>query len=195
MTAGAAVPRLEFHFDGLGLAKWRDVIDAHAGPEPCRPGMTRGLDQPAREAMVAQVLGLDRVPTRTIFDYSGGAVYLRRYPLVGKLGRYANHAAYAGWIEQTLRAPLEVWRHVDPRRPNGGLRSYYLAAYLGPDGATSHLLICAVANRALINCFRLDGSGNADENRFGQMMHIGYEPIFPPLPLAKGAPFPAAPFK
>jgi hypothetical protein len=195
MRPAAAGARTEFTYEGLGQAKWREVIDAHAGPEPCRPGMTRGLDRPGREAMVARLLGLDRVAARTTVDFRGDGVILRRDPLVGKLGQYANHAAYAGWIEQTLRRPLEVWRHVDPRRPQRGMRSHYLAAYLGPDGVTSHLLICAVANRVLFNCFRLDGTGNADENRFGHMVHIGYKPIFPPLPLAKGAPFPAAPFR
>lgn len=176
------------------MGDWAEVIDAYAVVEPSRPIVVRGLSSAEREQLVTTTLGLDAASTRYVRDFRNRSVRLRAPSLPAKLASYANHAAYVGWIVPTLQRPLEVWRHPDPRNPHSGVRDYYLAGYLGPAGSTSHLLILAVAGDVLINCFRLDNRVNANNERFGDLMHVGYAPPQPPLPMMKGAPFPVAPF-
>lgn len=170
----------------------RRECSRYSGTESAAPNPWAA--RPDRELLVARTLGLDVRAERTLVDYTGRAVRLKASQLPRKLGKFANHTAYAGWIEPTLRSPLEVWQHADPRKPGSSVRRYYLAAYLSPAGATSHLLIAAVAGGVLFNCYRLDGANIADESRFGDLLHLGYAPIYPPLPSLKGAPFPVAPF-
>ena len=185
---------MELCYRGLGIADWREVVSAYATLEPSRPINLRGKSQQERQDIVAGLLRMAGPSHRSFMrDYNGERIHYD-YSLAVKLGRFANHAAYAAWIGPTLRAPLEVWRHCDPRNPNSSLRRYYLAAYFGPDGVTSHQLIVAVRDRVLFNAYRLDGIGNANEARFGDFLHVGYDPIYPPLPTLKGAPFPDAPF-
>jgi len=114
----------DFDYLGLDMGDWREVVNAYAKSEPCRPFVLRGTTEAQRIALVAKTLRLDSVRERTIVDYAGAAVRLQAASLPPKLGRYANHAAYAGWIESTLRDPLEVWRHRDPRKPGSSLRDY-----------------------------------------------------------------------
>lgn len=180
---------IEFCREGLGLADWHEVVNAFARPEPCRPFGLSGTTEEQREEIVAEALRRD---ARELRDYAGARVRFNPASLAKKLGRYANHAAYVGWIKETLRFPLEVWRHHDPVGPKQ-IRDHYLSAYLGPNGATSHIVI-ALTKGFIINAFRLDSVGNAEAKRFGDLLHVGYDPVSPPLPKAKGAPFPEAPF-
>jgi hypothetical protein len=180
---------VELCYEGLGLADWREVIDAFAKPEPCRPFDMSGTTEERREMIVADVLRLDAHELR---DYAGERVRLNPISLAKKLGKYANHGAYVRWIKESLRSPLEVWRHHDPRAPKQ-YRDHYFAAYVGPSGATSHLVV-SLTKGFIINAFRLDSVSNAQDKRFGDLLHVGYDPVYPPLPKAKGAPFPTAPF-
>lgn len=138
------------------------------------------------------VAGVLRRDARELRDYVGEPVRFNLASLASKLAKYANHAAYVAWIKETLRSPLEVWRHRDPHGPKQ-YRDHCFAAYLGPSGATSHLVI-SLARGFIINAFRLDSVSNVQEKRFGELFHVGYDPVYPPLPIAKGAPFPEAPF-
>ena len=181
-----------FEYRGLGMADWRDVVDAFAIPEPCRPLTIRELTPTNKVEQVTDALGLTAVATDTlIHDFEGRSFRVRR-PFVEKLSRFANHAAYAGWIASTMQQPLEVWEHADPRSADPRARRHYFAAYVGPSGATTHLVVAAIGE-VLLNGFRIDNVATANEKRFGTLLYVGYEPVYPPLPKAKGAPFPVAP--
>ncbi len=93
---------------GLGLADWDEVINAFARPEPCRPGVTRDLTSAQRGALVSAALGLPENGQIVLKNHAGLGIRLRGSQLIPKLARAANHAAYAGWIRETLRYPLEV---------------------------------------------------------------------------------------
>jgi len=172
------------------MANWRDVINAYAVPEPCRPFTTRGMTAVQLTARVSTELGLD-FGTRYVPDFEGRTFRLSQ-GLVKKLAKYANHAAYAGWVESTLLRPLEVWVRPDPHSNDMQPRRHYFGAYVGPGGVTSHLVVAAFGS-VVINGFRLDNVSTADSKRFGELLHLGYSPVEPPLPMAKGAPFPMAP--
>jgi len=181
-----------FEYRGLGMADWRDVVDAFAIPEPCRPFPTRGLTPTDKVARVERALGLTMVAaSSSVTDFEGRSFRVRA-PFVEKLARYANHAAYAGWIATTMQQPLEVWEHADPRADDHRPRRHYFAAYVGPSGATTHLVVAAVGD-VLLNRFRIENVSTANEKRFGRLLYVGYAPVYPPLPKAKGAPFPVAP--
>jgi len=174
------------------MADWRDVVDAFAIPEPCRPFTVRELTPTDTVARVERALGLAAVAAGNVLrDFEGRSFRVRR-PFVEKLARYANHAAYAGWIATTMQQPLEVWEHPDPRSADRRPRRHYFAAYVGPSGATTHLVVAAIGD-VLLNSFRIDNVTAANEKRFGRLLYVGYEPVYPPLPKAKGAPFPVAP--
>jgi len=174
------------------MADWRDVVDAFATDEPCRPFTIRGMTSVEILTRVAINLGLATgAPVRYMTDFEGRPFRVTR-SLVKKLGQYANHAAYAGWIETTIQRPLEVWQHADPNSSDARPRRHYLAAYVGPSGATTHLVVAAVGN-VLINGFSVENTSTANHKRFGTLLQVGYAPWYPPLPIAKGAPFPVAP--
>lgn len=180
-----------FDYLGLGMDDWQDVVNSFARPNPTSPIVVRGTTGIQREAIVEGALGLTGRASRVFRNYEGLAVRTGR-GFVKKLADKANHAAYAAWIEHTIRHPLEVWRHPDPRTNDPAPRDHYFAAYVGPRGATSHLVIAVVAG-IVFNAFRLDGIGTVNEKRFGDLLYVGYTPLHPPLPMAKGAPFPVAP--
>ena len=184
------MPQVDFDYEGLGLAEWHDVVNAFAVSEPCRPFTIRGMNSDQIMARVAHELGVTAA-SRYLPDFEG-RTFRASNGLVKKLSQYANHAAYAGWIEAAIREPLEVWEHADPKTPDLRPRRHYFAAYLGPSGATTHLVVAAFEN-VLINGFSVENAATANHKRFGKLLHIGYNPIYPPLPIAKGAPFPVAP--
>jgi hypothetical protein len=174
------------------MAEWHEVVNAYAANEPSRPFSVRGMTAAQKQVLVARELGLGpEGQTRFILDFEGRS-FRASWGLVTKLAQYANHAAYSGWIEQSVKAPLEVWEHTNPRSTDVRPRRYYFAAYIGPSGATTHLVIAAFGN-VLLNGFRIENASTADNDRFGKLLYVGYNPIYSPLPMAKGAPFPVAP--
>jgi hypothetical protein len=173
------------------MANWRDVINAYAAAEPSRPFSTRGMDLAEKIARVDALLKLSSGNGRYIGDFEGRQFRIS-LAFVRKLAKYANHAAYAGWIATTILSPLEVWEHPDPGSSDVRPRRHYFGAYVGASGATSHLVVAAFG-KALINSFRLDNVTAADHKRFGDCLFVGYSPVLQPFPIAKGAPFPMAP--
>lgn len=68
-------------------------------------------------------------------------------------------------------------------------RVHYFGGYLGPSGATTHLVIAAALDRRgpkLINGFSITAFSTADAKRYGRLDHIGYDPYATPRK-AKGA--------
>jgi hypothetical protein len=193
---------LEYTWESIGLPKWSEVVDAHAEREPSRPIPQRGKIESQRRIEVADALGLTGSSYRFFADYAGRRVFAPHTLLVKKLARYANHAAYAAWFERTLSAPLEAWIHAD-----GGpfssdkteQRIHYFAAYLGPHGGTTHMVVAAALDPRgpkLINGFSVTSHATADHKRFGLLDYIGYDPSTTPrkakgeIPTYRIAPLP-----
>jgi len=131
------------------MADLRDIVNAYAKPEPCRPFTVRVLSHGQILVRVALELGVRVNGSRYLTDLKG--FDCRVTPgFVRKLATYANHSAYAGWIAATIADPLEVWEHPDPRSADPSPRRHYLGAYVGPTGTTTHLVIAVSGNR-LIN--------------------------------------------
>lgn len=173
---------LEYTWESIGLPEWRDVVDSHALNEPSRPVTQRNKTPLQRRGEVESALGLGGKPFRFFYDYAGRRLFAPAGLLVKKISRYANHAAYAAWIEHTLRNPLEAWIHADQGRfssdPNE-LRLHYFAAYVGVDGSTTHLVLAAAfepRGPKLLNAFGVTALSTADQKRFGVMDYIGYDP-------------------
>lgn len=144
--AGSGRLGFEYTWESIGLPQWSDVVDAHGCPEPSRPVTQRDKTESQRRAEVATTLELTGKAYRFFSDYAGRRIFAPATLLVNKLARYANHAAYAAWIVDTLRAPLEAWRHPDvgPFSSNTAEdRLHYFGAYIGPDGGTTHMVIAA----------------------------------------------------
>jgi hypothetical protein len=109
----------------------------------------------------------------TLVDYAGMNIAVHR-PLIFKLAKYANHAAYAAWIPHTLADPLEVWEHPYPT-PYHPRRRYYMSAYISGSGNITHCVIAVVRN-VVINSFRIESLKTANDYRYSptQTPYIGY---------------------
>jgi hypothetical protein len=175
----------EYTWETIGLPRWADVVDAHGRPEPSRPVAQRDKTKSQRRAEVAAILGLAGKPYRFFSDYAGRRIFAPTTLLVNKLAKYANHAAYAAWIEHTLDDPLEAWLHPDIGPPSSNAseeRLHYFGAYLGPDGGTTHMVIAAALDPKgpkLINAFSVTAFSTADAKRYGQLDYLSYDPSRP----------------
>lgn len=173
---------VQFTWDGLGLPHWDDVVRTHARVEPCRPLALRALSRTDKESAVLAALGLSpAVRFREVLDVFGRQVFLTIGIASNKIATNANHASYAGWIEDTLRHPLEVWRRADDGptlRPEyaGQIRDHFFGAYAGPGGVTSFMLVAVTASGKFINAFTLTSTQNANNKRYGDLVQIGYDP-------------------
>jgi hypothetical protein len=160
--------------------------------EPSRPIVQRGKTESHRRIEVAQSLGFEGRSYRFFTDYAGRKLFAPQALLVNKLSRYANHAAYVEWFEQTISTPLEAWLHADTGPHSGNkseLRVHYFGAYIGRSGATTHLVIAAALDPRgpkLINGFSVTAFSTADGKRYGTLDHIAYDPYSTPRK-AKGA--------
>ena len=107
-------------------------------------------------------------------DYAGRNI-LMRPSFVKKIATYANHAAYVGWIPETLLHPLEVWEHPHPTIFNP-VRRYYLAAYKGTAGRTTHVVIAIAKTNVMINSYKVEALKTANDYRhsLSSKPHIGY---------------------
>jgi hypothetical protein len=173
------------------MPNWVEVVDAHAVAEPMRPFSVRGLDSAARLKLIDQTFAFNAQGYCFLADYDNRRIFVSRAIMHRKLD-VANHVAYAAWIPTTLQSPLEVWEHPDlgpTSRNSAEPRLHYFSAYVGPDGATSHLVLAvAVDPRGprLINSFSLTSLANADNKRYGKLRFVGYDPHSTPR-MAKGA--------
>lgn len=181
----------EYTWESVDLPKWSDVVDLHGVPEPSRPVTQRGKTESQRRTEIAATLGLTGKTYRFFYDYAGRRIFGPATLLVHKLASYANHAAYAAWIEQTMRAPLEAWIHPDhgPLSSNKAEpRLHYFGAYIGPDGGTTHLVVAAAFDPKgpkLINSFSVTAHSTADAKRYGALDYMAYDPYTTPR-TAKG---------
>lgn len=62
---------VDFAYEGLGMADWRDIVNAYAKPEPCRPFTVRVLSHGQILVRVALELGVRVNGSRYLTDFEG----------------------------------------------------------------------------------------------------------------------------
>jgi len=154
------------------LQAWATTARLHVRPYPCAPLNLRGLSHALLRSEIARALQIQTGDTLfTIADYDGFTIRAKSERIISKLTKDVDHAAYAGWMAETLRNPIEVWDRYD----RGIAKRHYFSAYGHARGNVLHYVAVAVSSSGeWATAFRKSGGNAIDERREGDFLYRCY---------------------